>query len=151
MARSSCCRSCALCPCLYAGGCGKTTLATLLFNRLAPKHQHTAFLELDINQRVTSQQLCSLLKQLGASGFNEGSSAKELHVKLQEYVLDKRVLLVVDNVWSAEQLDNLLPESFWQGSCVIVTSRSSKMPDSYWWGEVSWCSELDSACAFCLL
>eukprot|EP00878_Enallax_costatus_P044774 GHUV01053511.1.p2 GENE.GHUV01053511.1~~GHUV01053511.1.p2 ORF type:complete len:143 (-),score=29.59 GHUV01053511.1:789-1217(-) len=103
-------------PCICTGGCGKTTLAKLLFNRLAPHFPYSALIELQPDGRIGSQQLSNLLKQLGAAGFNEASSAGVLLGRLQEYVYNKAVLIVVDNVWRKGHLDELLPRRFGQGA-----------------------------------
>eukprot|EP00878_Enallax_costatus_P038372 GHUV01043584.1.p1 GENE.GHUV01043584.1~~GHUV01043584.1.p1 ORF type:complete len:350 (+),score=45.47 GHUV01043584.1:261-1310(+) len=65
------------------------------------------------------------------------ASAAKLLRTLHEYVRNKAVLILVDNVWSAGQVDKLLPGVFGKGSRIIITSRSSRLPDSLWWQQVN--------------
>jgi len=114
-------------------------MAQLLFNRLAPRFQHSTLLELTSEEGISrlQQQLVTALKGLGAQGFKEHDSAPVLLNKLCKYVEDKRVLLVLDNVWSAEQLDCLLPTTFGSDSKLIITSRERTFKDSGWLRHVS--------------
>eukprot|EP00878_Enallax_costatus_P026834 GHUV01028837.1.p1 GENE.GHUV01028837.1~~GHUV01028837.1.p1 ORF type:complete len:381 (+),score=114.44 GHUV01028837.1:947-2089(+) len=124
------------------GGLGKSTMARQLYNRLTPRFLHSAFVELPyvepdiIHDRCSmdlSKHLVSTLQQLGAHGFSEYNSAPILTSKLMEYVRDRDILLVLDNVWTAQQLDNLLPQDFGSGSCLVITSRDREMPQSDTW------------------
>eukprot|EP00878_Enallax_costatus_P016523 GHUV01017335.1.p1 GENE.GHUV01017335.1~~GHUV01017335.1.p1 ORF type:complete len:671 (+),score=144.24 GHUV01017335.1:294-2015(+) len=118
------------------GGTGKTTLAKLVYNHLSPHFQHSACIELQQDERVGEQQLSRLLGGLGANSDKMASAAKLLRT-LHEYVRNKAVLILVDNVWSAGQVDKLLPGVFGKGSRIIITSRSSRLPDSLWWQQVN--------------
>eukprot|EP00878_Enallax_costatus_P020052 GHUV01021182.1.p1 GENE.GHUV01021182.1~~GHUV01021182.1.p1 ORF type:complete len:239 (+),score=40.16 GHUV01021182.1:493-1209(+) len=120
---------------MRVGGCGKTTMATLLFNRLRPAFRHTTFIQLQPDERIGSQHLSSVLSQLGATAFNRDSPTIRLLEVLQKYIHDRTVLIVVDNVWVKGHLDELLPREFGPGSRVIITSRSSSLPDSDWWSQ----------------
>jgi len=112
------------------GGSGKTEMARLLFNALAPRFTHRAYLSLnpEDSRQQLQQDLGQLLKGLGMSG-PLASSLELLQIKLQTFVQGKAVLLVVDNVWTAEQLDTLLPppRCFGSGSRVVVTSRCKSL------------------------
>eukprot|EP00878_Enallax_costatus_P002652 GHUV01002838.1.p1 GENE.GHUV01002838.1~~GHUV01002838.1.p1 ORF type:complete len:350 (+),score=96.84 GHUV01002838.1:867-1916(+) len=85
------------------GGCGKTTIARLLFNQLSPHFQHRAYLSLEYKQAISSMQLQDVLKQLGATGQHSLQA-------FGDYVRGRAVLLVVDNIWTAGQLGQLLPK-----------------------------------------
>jgi len=114
-------------------------MAQLLFNRLAPHFPHSTVLELTSEEGTSrlQQHLVTALKGLGAQGFNEQDSAPVLLDTLCRYVEDKRVLLVLDNVWRFEQLDGLLPTTFGSDSKLIITSRERTFKDSGWLRQVS--------------
>jgi hypothetical protein len=122
---------CASC-CGHAGGSGKTVMARLLFNRLAPRFLHRAFIRLnpEDGSRELQQHLVAALEGLGAAKFNKQQDAAQLLNVLAEFVRKRSVLLVVDNVWTAEQLDGLLPAALGPGSKVIITSRFKSLRGS---------------------
>jgi hypothetical protein len=122
---------------MHAGGRGKSTLAKVLFNRLAGSFPHSAFVEIQEGDGAdkNAQHLAAALKGLGASG-EAGKGAAVLSSRLKEYVRNKKVLLVLDNVWTASQLTALLPATWGAGSTVIVTSRSARFTDSDAWRKV---------------
>lgn len=105
-------------------------MATLLFNALASAVEHNfshrAFITLNQEDSTTQlrQHLSQLLEDLGMSGQKQ-HSLRQLQSHLHDCVRGKTVLLVVDNVWTAEQLDALVPpaECFTPGSRLVVTSR----------------------------
>lgn len=127
-------------PCCK-GGLGKTTMAKLLFNRLSPSFTHRAFIELNASDGPTEarKHLVNALEQLGASNIRREAAATVLRTSLQDFVRDRAVFLVLDNVWTADQLDYLLPDQIGAGSRVIVTSRISSMPSSRAWQVSSTC------------
>jgi hypothetical protein len=124
----------------HAGGLGKSTLAKVLFNRLAGSFSHRAFVEIHYGEgpEKIAQHLAAALRSLGA-GVEEGQCASLLSWKLQDFVRGKKVLFVLDNVWGASQLTALLPASWGEGSAVIVTSRSKSFEDSSMWRAVRAC------------
>jgi hypothetical protein len=112
---------------IAAGGSGKTTLAQELHNVLSGMFLQTAYVELGEQGKPECAQQ-KVLTSLGAAP--RGSSVAELKTQLQDCVRMKMVLLVIDNVWTAEQLDALLPQELHEGSTVICTSRSKEIPES---------------------
>jgi hypothetical protein len=123
--------------CMRAAGRGKSTLAKVLFKRLAGKFSHRAFVEIQEGhgQEETAHHLAAAVHGLGATG-RVAEGAAVLSSRLQGHVRDRKVLLVLDNVWTASQLDALLPSAWGAGSTVIVTSRSASFPDSDAWRQV---------------
>jgi hypothetical protein len=122
---------------LPAGGLGKSTLAKVLHNRLAGSFSYRAFVEIYVGDGAdkTALHLAAALKGLGASG-EAAEGAPVLSMKLKEFVKDKKVLFVLDNVWTASQLTSLLPTQWGEGSTVIVTSRLKSFSDSMVWPQV---------------
>jgi hypothetical protein len=121
-------------PC-HAGGVGKTTMATHLYNHLflGPSFPKCATISLDADDSKgthTQRHLVSALKQLGATDVNDSAPAAQLLTRLRGLVAVGPVLLFVDNVWAADQLDKLLPASFHPGSRLIITSRQADLSDS---------------------
>jgi hypothetical protein len=109
-------------------------MARLLFNHMSQHFPKAAFVELDTDDlqgRRTQQLLVSALVQLGATRVNNRAPAPQLLMRLRELVKSEPVLLVVDNVWTAAQLDSLLPTSFHAGSRLVLTSRSFDLRSSF--------------------
>ena len=52
--------------------------------------------------------------------------------KLKSFVMGKKVLLVLGNVWTATQLTALLPTELEAGSAVIVTCRNNSLNCKIW-------------------
>jgi hypothetical protein len=115
---------------LLTGGAGKTTMARLLFNCLAPGFQHTAIikLQLDEGDQLAAKHLADALTRLHVD-FNAGSTAELLLPKLQNFVKNNKVLLVLDNVSHYSQLEAMLPDTFTPGSKVIITSRHNTLDE----------------------
>lgn len=136
LAHPPCCVWCVCaCVCLLLllllptqGGLGKTVIAQQLFNQLAGTFQHTAFIRVDA--QAENQQLPSLLEDaLCQLGYNSRNSSfigvSAVADVLKAFVKHNQVLLVLDNIWTKEQLDVLLPTELGRGSRVIVTSRKA--------------------------
>jgi hypothetical protein len=122
---------------MHAGGRGKSTMAMLLHNRLKTEFLNSACVDIQIGDSAgtTAQHLANAL-----NGFGGEAKASEgvpmLSQKLQEFVANKKLLYILDNVWTASQLTALLPTQWGKGSVVIVTTRFESFPDSDIWPEV---------------
>lgn len=105
-------------------------LARLLYDRLAPSFMHRAFMQINAQAGDGQVQhiLGGALEQLGASK-DKGGAAAQLD-QLKALVKSTAVLLVIDNVWTASQLDGLLPTEFHEGSRIIISSRQPGLPHS---------------------
>ena len=110
---------------------GKSTLAKVLFNNLASDFPLSAIVEISQGDgdNKTAHHLAAALKRLGAN-TEESEGESVLSKKLAEYVKDKKVLFVLDNVWTTSQLNYLLAAAWGKGSVIIVTSRSSTINSS---------------------
>jgi hypothetical protein len=108
-------------------------MAKLLYNALAPQFSLRALVSLDLKDSnpQLKKHLAQLLEDLGMSGQKQ-HSLSQLQTRLHRHLQGKAVLLVVDNVWTAEQLDALLPPArcFGAGSRVVITSRMAFLADS---------------------
>jgi hypothetical protein len=132
---------------------GKTSMAMLMYNLLAGRFPHRAIVKLeaeDMGGKLT-ERLSGLLRDLGFQG-QQLHDIERLQSQLHTFVKDRAVLLLVDNVCDAQQLDALLPQapqaatgatSFASGSRVIITSRLASMPVSnrYKVGVASSCAQ----------
>jgi hypothetical protein len=125
-----------VCSKRYAGGSGKTTMVQLLFNHLSPRFTNRAIIYLDaqdLQGTKTQEHLGNMLHQLGMQAVDRFLPAPTLLKQLQHFVASKSVLLVIDNVWTAEQLDGLLPADYGAGSHLLITSREESLLGSRGW------------------
>ena len=113
------------------GGIGKTTLANALFNALhAEFASRSCFVELGSaadDARVQQMQQ-KMLKQL-CNFEMEVTSIAAGRTQLEERLRGNRVLLVIDDIWSSEQLDALLV-SVGPGSRILLTTRDAQLLNS---------------------
>ncbi|CAI9265060.1 unnamed protein product [Lactuca saligna] len=112
------------------GGIGKSTIAKCIFNLNFRNYDDSCFLA-DINKetsnknstlnRFESQLLSTILrseKEETIWNIDEGIN------KVTNVISNKKVLLILDDVATMEQLDALLgPKRFYPGSKVIITTR----------------------------
>ncbi|MEV0268904.1 BTAD domain-containing putative transcriptional regulator [Hamadaea sp. NPDC050747] len=108
------------------GGVGKTSLAVHAAHRIADRFPHgQLYLDLhgysDATPMPPIEALTRLLRSLGATGDQVPDDAAEATGQLRTRLSGQRVLLVLDNAGSADQVVPLLPVS--PGSAAVVTSR----------------------------
>ena len=110
------------------GGIGKTTLAKAVFNDLRSGFvDRSCFVEVgrDADRQQLQQLQRQMLKEL--CGFDkEVTSVSYGREQLETRLGGARLLLVIDDAWSPEQLDALLV-SVGQGSHVLVTTRDEDL------------------------
>jgi uncharacterized protein YejL (UPF0352 family) len=105
---------------LSIGGMGKSTLARSVYKELRPQFTkgHAAMIVIeDATKTSTDKALSELLKELGSKGDNS------VHLKqcLQHKV--KPVLLLLDNLWTTDQVNRLLLKTEWKDQ------SASKLPN----------------------
>ncbi|KAI8567008.1 hypothetical protein RHMOL_Rhmol02G0087800 [Rhododendron molle] len=115
------------------GGCGKTTLAKAIFDNQKVFEHFDCKAWVSVSQsykmddifRRMIMQLCQTRKECAPEGINAMDQNSLIHM-LRKYLLQKRYLIIFDDVWSID---------FWRfaklalpknsiGSHVIVTTRS---------------------------
>ncbi|GAU37605.1 hypothetical protein TSUD_365260 [Trifolium subterraneum] len=115
------------------GGTGKTTLAKAVYNKIGRDFEGRIFLA---NIRETWEQIAgkaSLQEQLLFDIFKEKTtkiqSIESGKITLKERLCNKRVLLVLDDVSSLDQLNALCGSRKWfgSGSRIIITTRDKNI------------------------
>lgn len=120
-------------------GIGKTIIARALFNQLSTAFQFKCVMgnlkgsnniigvdDLDSKFYLQNQLLSKILNQNDVKIHHSGA--------IKEWLQDKRVLIVIDDVDDLEQLVALAKEPSWfgSGSRIIVTTRDRKIMNSHW-------------------
>ncbi|XP_010474607.1 PREDICTED: disease resistance protein RML1A-like [Camelina sativa] len=110
-------------------GIGKTTIARALETRLSSNFQLTCFMgnlrgnsnssldEYDLKLQLQKQLLSKILNENGVTIPHLGS--------IKERLSDKKVLIILDDVYDLEQLEALAGETNWfgPGSRIVVTTK----------------------------
>ncbi|XP_059070408.1 disease resistance protein Roq1-like [Cryptomeria japonica] len=114
------------------GGSCKTTLAKELYNKKRSSMERSSFI-FDIREakEVLPKKQIELLKDLGENEtFDNVEQGKAI---LTRHLKSFRVLIVMDDVDHADQLDALLPakDSLPSGSIIIVTTRECEVLTSW--------------------
>ena len=109
-------------------GVGKTALAVQWAHRVAAEFvDGQLYIDMhgydSVRPMSTASALESLLRSLGVDGAAVPEEQAERAAKYRTYLAGKRVLVVVDNARSPEQVRDLLPGG--AGCFVVVTSRDS--------------------------
>ncbi|GJW92533.1 variation in compound triggered root growth response-like protein, partial [Tanacetum coccineum] len=120
------------------GGSGKTTLAKYIYDCNLPKFESSSFLE-DIGKICEKPYgLCTLQEQLLVDILQD--QKKELDVtwykiQIQKVLQNKKVLIVLDDIDTKEQIEALLGmEKINTESKIIITSRLSVATIQLWLG-----------------
>ncbi|KAL9241329.1 hypothetical protein vseg_015452 [Gypsophila vaccaria] len=107
------------------GGLGKTTLAQTVYNDKEVEHHFEKRIWVSVSQTFTEEQILrSILRNLG--DVNIGDDRGDLLKRINQNLLGKRFLIVMDDVWCEDttwwqRIYEGLPKE--SGSCVIVTTR----------------------------
>ncbi|KAG8474600.1 hypothetical protein CXB51_031237 [Gossypium anomalum] len=111
------------------GGLGKTTIAQKVFNEKEIDNHFDRRMWVSVSQTFTEEQIMrSMLRNLGDASV--GDDANELLKKINQYLLGKRYLIVMDDVWGEDVawwggISQGLPKG--NGSCVIITTRNERV------------------------
>lgn len=107
------------------GGLGKTTIAQKVFNDRSVEEHFERRIWVSVSQTFTEEQIMrTMLRNLGDASV--GDDKGELMKKIHEYLLGKRYLIVMDDVWSLDvtwwlRIYDGLPKG--NGSSIIITTR----------------------------
>ncbi|PKI33878.1 hypothetical protein CRG98_045708 [Punica granatum] len=114
------------------GGIGKTTLARAVFNQLCDHFDGCCFL-LDVRETTKCKGIEHLQRQLLQDvGVRSADITDENDGiwMISETLQNRKVLVVLDDVYDLEQIGKLAGEAGWfgEGSRIIITSRNKKVP-----------------------
>lgn len=111
------------------GGLGKTTVTQKIFNDVAIVDRFDRRIWVSVSQTFTEEEIMrSILRSLGDSSI--GDDRSEQLRKINQYLMGKRYLIVMDDVWSIDnkwwhRISEGLPKG--NGSCFVVTTRNLKV------------------------
>ena len=113
------------------GGLGKTTLAQLTYNDERVKRHFDLKIWVCVNDDFDVGKIMVLILESGSKSKCDFFGMDALQSRLQELLLEKRYLLVLDDVWNEDrnEWENLRTSlsSGVEGSKIIVTTRSEKV------------------------
>ncbi|KAJ4714323.1 Disease resistance protein [Melia azedarach] len=111
------------------GGLGKTTIAQKVFNDREIENWFERKMWVSVSQTFTEEHIMrSMLRNLGDA--NVGDDKGELLTKIHQYLLGKRYLIVMDDVWGEElawwrRIYEGLPKE--KASSIIITTRNGSV------------------------
>ncbi|KAJ4848840.1 hypothetical protein Tsubulata_037990 [Turnera subulata] len=119
-------------PIVGMGGIGKTTLAQLVYNDERVKRWFNVKVWACVSETFDARKLVEdVLRGVSEVSYGGNVSEEFLHSKLEEVLRDKKVLLVLDDVWSDDvnRWEFLLRpfKSVAEGSKIVVTTRDERV------------------------
>ncbi|XP_022925486.1 disease resistance-like protein CSA1 [Cucurbita moschata] len=114
------------------GGIGKTTIARVCYERIRDKFEAHCFIS-NVQEKFETSCLPYLQSQLLSRMFsiknNDIWDVDEGIVMINQAILRKKILLVLDNVNCSDQITELIPnkDSFGDGSRIIITTRNANL------------------------
>ncbi|KAF7087336.1 hypothetical protein CFC21_090536, partial [Triticum aestivum] len=116
-----------------SGGMGKTTLANQVFQELKGKFKRRAFISVSRNPNMTNI-LRTILSEVSDQDCanTEAWSIQQLISKITNFLVDKRYIIVVDDIWDVKAW-NVMKCAFpvtSSGSIIITTTRINDVADS---------------------
>ncbi len=108
------------------GGIGKTTLAKEIYCRF---EKNDTFEKKSILMDVRESAILDLQKQLARDLFKEDVRSMGEFNECFNHIMDRKVLIVIDDIDQKGQFDKLIPDinKLGPGSRVIITSRESNV------------------------
>ncbi|XP_071718535.1 disease resistance protein RUN1-like [Rutidosis leptorrhynchoides] len=122
---------------LGMGGIGKTSLARYVYGSYAQLFERSSFIE-GIGTKCNAQvyRLLDLQKQLFGDIATkcpiQGDDSLEYTVKIEKALTQRKMLIILDDVDSVDQLCLLLgKKGFHPGSKIIITTKDASLTDTY--------------------
>ncbi|KAI3997201.1 hypothetical protein MKX01_009045 [Papaver californicum] len=114
------------------GGVGKTTLAKIVYDDYVVKHHFEKRMWVCVSQNSNQKQVANQLLESIHEEKKEYSSLDVMWTILQENLIKKRYLIVLDDMWNDQlnEWDDMLSTLSLigvQGSKVIITTRSNEV------------------------
>jgi hypothetical protein len=108
------------------GGIGKTTLAKEIYRRF---EKNDTFEKKSFLMNVKDDLIFNLQKQLARDLFRKDVGSMGEFCECFNRIMDRKVLIVIDDVDQKGQFDNLIPDinKLGPGSRIIITSRDSNV------------------------
>jgi hypothetical protein len=108
------------------GGIGKTTLANVIFQELKSTYNASCFAK-DLKDESDSLRiLCDMLIQFGKDPKNLSINLVDAQNMLKEFMVGKKVLIILDDIRDQDQVDDLLHPDILKdnaGITLIITTR----------------------------
>ncbi|XP_017638464.1 disease resistance protein RPV1-like [Gossypium arboreum] len=114
------------------GGQGKTTLAEAVYKEISSEFESSWFLQ-NVREKVEKQGKESLRNQLFSKLLNSDVDIGTPCIKFtltQKRLINKKVLVVLDDVDDRDQIEYMGVEYFGDGSKTIITSRDRQVLES---------------------
>ncbi|XP_052196688.1 disease resistance protein RPV1-like isoform X3 [Diospyros lotus] len=115
---------------LGTGGIGKTTLAKAVYNKLARHFECRSFIS-DVRETFAKPDGVLLLqnkliKDLSTSSVHPNYNNNDFLAEIRRIFMEKRVMIVLDDVDDAKQLNELAihREWFFEGSRIIISTKN---------------------------
>ncbi|XP_076949196.1 disease resistance protein RUN1-like [Bidens hawaiensis] len=137
------------------GGAGKTSLARAIFDKLSINFDGKSFVE-NVREKASQSGLKKLQKQVLKDVLKESISVSGVHEGrnlMRKKLCGKKVMVVLDDVDHADQLDALAGDLNWfkPGSRIIITTRDVQVLNSdrvKWIHDANLLSNEEAICLF---
>ena len=108
------------------GGIGKTTLANVIFHELKSTYNASYFAKDLKNESDSLGILCDMLTNFGEDPKNLPTNLVDAQNMLKQFMVGKKVLIILDDIKHRDQIDNLLHPDILRdnaGVTLIITTR----------------------------